>query len=287
MLTKRNMLGFLLGLFLGLCLFGSFAFGQDLDRVVNGNLRMIEQNHMRGDRANARSRGHYETYHPRPYGYRNGGGYGYGGYGYYRPRPRIIFVPQYRSYGYYGDDCFYYTDQYGQYSGRNVRLNPAVMGIGGALIGGGIGGGKGALIGGGVGMVATMIANKVADSRANKQAQQVAAAQQAYAEAGQEQAAPVQAQANLERKFFWNDFESVSVGVFYQDNSGSQYIKVGPGQRIDLFVLPGSEIGVMAEGMTTEDGRTINKELRYGNGKQKLPANSGWRVFNPERGAYQ
>lgn len=252
MLTKKNVLGFLFGLFLGFCFFGSFAFGQDLDRVIRGNLGIIERNHVRGDIANARARIHEIIYHQQY------------GWGYYE---------DYEGYPY-----FYGTDQYGRGCRGRVRISPAEVGIGGAIIGGAVGGLKGAAIGGVGGYFGTKAVQAIVQHGRNKKEREQAEAMAAQAQ--------LQAQDSLEKKFFWNDFESVSVGVFYQNNSGSQYIKVGPGQRIDLFVLPGSEIGVMAENMTTRDGRNINMELRYGSGKQKLPANSGWRAFNPEKGAY-
>ncbi len=258
--------------FLSLLLGGQFtltAMSQDLNRVVNGNLRMIEQNHVRGDRANARSNQHYDAYHHQPsYGYRNGGGYGYG----YRPRPRIIFVPQYRSYGYYEDNYFYCTDQYGQYNGGRVSISPLEVGVGGAAIGGVVGGWKGVAIGGTAGYFGTKAIQAAVNHKRNKKEQKMAEAMAAQAEA--------EAQASLEKKFYWNDTESVNTGIFYQDNSGTQYLRVLPGQRVQIFVLPGSDIGVMAEGVVTPSGRTINKEVPYGKGKQRLPANAGWRTFN-------
>src|SRR3989344_7431586 len=242
--------GFLLGVTIGLVFFTSIGLAQgDLGRILDYNQGIIRGNHIRGDIANLQSELHQLIYHQRY-------GWGYAG----------------------GDGYFYGTDQYGRGNRGRTRISPIEVGIGGAVIGGAVGGWKGAAIGGVGGYFGTKAVKAVVNHKRNKKEQQ-----QAEAMATQAQA---EAQALLEKKFFWNDFEQVSVGVFYQDNSGSQYKKIGPGQRIELFVLPGTEIGVMAENMTTHDGRNINMELRYGNGKQKLPANSGWRVFNPETGGY-
>ena len=220
----------------------------DLDRVMNYNIGVIERNHIRGDIANLQNQIHQLVNHNR---------YGYG----------------YEDSGY-----FYGTDQYGRGSRGRVRISAAEVGIGGALIGGAVGGWKGAAIGGVGGYFGTKAVKAIVQHKRNGREQKEAEAMAVQAQA--------EAQAMLEKKFFWNDFETVSVGVFYQDNSGSQYRKVGPGQRIELFVLPGTEVVVIAENMTTVNGRNINMKLRYGNGKQKLPANSGWRVFNPETGGY-
>ncbi|HEY4484184.1 MAG TPA: hypothetical protein VI978_00460 [Candidatus Paceibacterota bacterium] len=249
MRALRIWLGFLLGFLIGVVFFTSIGLAQDeLSRVINSNVRLIERNHVRGDVANARAGIHNFMYHNQ---------YGY---------------------GYENDGYFYGTDQYGRGNRGRTRISPIEVGIGGAIIGGTVGGWKGAAIGGVSGYFGTKAVKVIVNHKRNKKAEKEAEAMATQAEA--------EAQAMLEKKFFWNDFESVSVGVFYQDNSGSQYKKVGPGQRVELFVLPGTEIGVMAENMTTREGRNINLELRYGNGKQKLPANSGWRVFNPETGGY-
>lgn len=93
-------------------------------------------------------------------------------------------------------------------------------------------------------------------------------------------ASVVQEVEGLEQKFYWNDTESVNTGIFYQDLSGTQYLRVLPRQRVQIFVLPGSDIGVMAEGILTPNGQRINKEIPYGKGKQYLPNNAGWRIFN-------
>lgn len=218
------------------------AQGQ-LGQVVQRNLDFIELNHLRGDINNLQARAHQIVYHNRyGYGYYDGGGF------------------------------FYGTDQYGRGSRGRVRLNPLTTGAAGALIGGGIGGGKGALIGGGIGLATSIGFNAVADHRMNKKEKKQAEEMARQAE--------MEARSQLERKFYWNDTESVNTGIFYQDLGGTQYLRVLPGQRVQIFILQGSDIGVMAEGVVTPSGRTINKEVTYGKGKQRLPNNAGWRTFN-------
>ena len=140
------------------------------------------------------------------------------------------------------------------------------------MLGGRVVGWQGAAIGGVGGYFGTKVVQAVVNRKRNKKAEKEAEAMATQAQA--------EAQAMLEKKFFWNDTETLNAGVFYQDNGGTQYVRVGPGQRIVLFILPGSSVGVMAEGVVTPSGRTINKEIPYGKGKQLLPANAGWRIFN-------
>lgn len=233
--------GFLSLLFGGQFTLTAMAQG-DLGRVVQGNLDIISRNHIRGDVANLEAQIHSLIYHER---------YGY---------------------GYLDDGYFYGTDQYGRGNRGRVHISPIEVGIGGAMIGGSVDGWRGAAIGGTAGYFGTKAVKAVVQHKRNKREQKEAEAMAAQAQA--------EAQAMLEKKFFWNDTESVNAGVFYQDNNGTQYVRVGPGQKILLFILPGSNVGVMAEGVVTPSGRTINKEIPYGKGKQFLPANAGWRIFN-------
>src|SRR3989338_7335262 len=130
--------------FLSLLFGGQFtldALAQDeLSRVINGNIRLIERNHVRGDIANLQNQLHQLVYHNR---------YGYG----------------------YEDGGFFYgTDQYGRGNRGRVRISPAEVGIGGALIGGVVGGWEGAAIGGVGGYFGTKVAQAVVNRKRNKKA---------------------------------------------------------------------------------------------------------------------
>ncbi len=235
--------------FLSLLLGGQFtltAMAQgDLNRVVNGNLRMVEQNHMRGDRANDRAYIHNIIFHDRY------------GYGYYD----------------YDDSYFYGTDQYGRGSRGRVRVSPTEVGVGGVIIGGAIGGWKGAAIGGVGGYFGTKAIQAIVQHKGNKKAEQ-----QAEAMAVQQQ---TQYEASLERKLVRNLSKRGSVRV----RIGPDIVAtLAPGSEKIILVPEGMEPWFEGLWENPRTGREEPETIGYGKGKTKLPQNSGWVIFDPNPG---
>ena len=229
--------------FLSLLFGGQFtldAMAQDeLSRVINSNVQLIERNHVRGDMMNARARRH-NVFHHNQYGY----GYEDGGY-------------------------FYGTDQYGRGSRGRVHISPIEVGIGGAVIGGSIGGWRGAAIGGTAGYFGTKAVKAIVSHKRSKKEQKEAEAMAAQAEAEYE--------ASFVEQLVRNNYRKTVVRA----RSGARIVAVlQPGSETIVSLPPGAELWF--EGVWEEDNREVVSVIGYGDGKRKLPHNSGWELFDPE-----
>ncbi|MBI2057663.1 MAG: hypothetical protein HYT63_01615 [Candidatus Yanofskybacteria bacterium] len=232
--------------FLSLLLGGQFtltAMAQDeLSRVINNNVRLIERNHVRGDMMNDRAGFHNAIYHHDHYGY----GYEDGGY-------------------------FYGTDQYGRGNRGRVRITPIEVGIGGAALGGAVGGWKGAAIGGVGGYFGAKAIQAAVNHKRNKKEQKMAEVMAAQARAEYE--------ASLEKKLVRNRLRKTVIRGY---SGAELVVEVQPNTQSTTMLPPGTELWFEAVWDDPRTGQTETDIIQYGQGKRRLPQNAGWEFFDSE-----